>query len=650
MNLNGGVIVTDAELTNYKTAIATIPDTNSVDEDLNVIMNNCVSTLCNYILPVNIPNPAYNPAIPGSIPQIPGVIDFTRMQIPFEYCVQPDYLYQVKSERENEPNVEYIVKPKSKLKILTNDEIDGLIRKYIQKHEELQKKIRDYLRCKYVRSQIADHTQYSNDEILTSIVFKNIRESYDPSTEYESVLNSVHELYDWNEMRFNQNIRPFIRDHEDIRKYIVHKCTKNIARRVIARCNHPMTRQDYAKIIYGLVKEFRAETDEYHDLRLYFKSVFIDEREKKEFELVKLVNQHIVNEVLGYRRKSTGQMTSFITFTDINNVRRIFPYHMPKPANYDLAATDVLLNVLPSVNLLPQTKEYFKAYFFDYIECDVYYYDIIERSSPDQIIVHEDINVTKIVIVKNETDTTLSGYEYTTKDYYPTKVIEYECGDALIEDFMNAYFTYGLKYKQVAAYYSVAARPYSLTSAVRLMSMLSIMKTFSEFKYFPQCIKEYIGKCFGYVNPVILHAANVRRHGVRYNAIRVANPRFVLGGDDLAYMITMMTSSLWFRAFAVLALIVLLCILIGMIAKGGSKKESYDINGNGEPDHEREYKVYEYATGKVKCDGTHLKEIKSNRSRTNNDKSIVNNKETPLTIDPVDAIQENDVSESFSVY
>ena len=359
---------------------------------------------------------------------------------------------------------------------------------------------------KHLRSYIPDNDDISDANLLSLPTYNTYRNQFNDTFNYTTYISSLITIptpYDIDQMHLSPD---YVNLYNHLRKYIKQLCVHNLARKVLSKCTTELTRQNYARIFCECLQQWRSTSDEHTDYQLYLRCVRFD-RPATEPKLISKINNRIMD-ILTSKE---------IKFDNISNVRQHFTHEttIPHAIYTELMVGNAVTNMRANGMHLVNTNNCFKTYL-NYIECDVYYYDMTCVSDETTMNVTVDRNIIKETDILLENDQNdLSMGTYSIDNYYKESFVKFMNNNNALTDrvsqFLETYFFMQYHMHRFVARYSTDVRR-PLTNFInvpgRLMSLLFVIETLRESKYFPQDIHAYLSQCISYIAPVVSNNGN----------------------------------------------------------------------------------------------------------------------------------------------
>lgn len=662
-------VLTEAQLTAARRAIngtALATGFIHIREDFNTIMNHCITELTRF---------------DGHDVAHGTVIDYTHITIPAS-----NYESKIKSNEDilnmlhecilttYQPMMSRI----ADINVTPNGVLLRQLRTVVSSPNEAKRIINERALLNHLHSTVPNAVAIGDVNLLNDAEYESIRSSFLSTFNVDSYVSSLTKMPITHEqVRDNPVYAIYLPQFDIINDYIRRKCIHNIGRRILSKCTTEFDRFTYAKHFHEVIQELRNPSLTNNDYIVY-RSTLHNQNDSRfnneiyiELHLIQEVNEYLINQLIF---KEIG-------FNDQDSITSHFKTSVPVSRLYTRPATDHNMRLICANNQLRNNMNAeFRAYL-SFIECEVYACDIVNLTDLKNVTIIKQPTIVGNLTIQVVDKPILRSSNVQTDTVYTTahyKVIPpnnerahlYTTVCDAVENFIltnNCVGFSAIRYCHPAW----GAIAYNLNDSLKFTSLLFVVESLLNREATPQSILDYIGKCIGHIHPTLNTAAvNVAVTPFTPARLPAAAPFLVRGGNDIAYMITMMTSSVWFKTLGVLALVVLILVLIYTIVKG-HKKESFDeptmtitdATSNGitsattvkpltdinNPHLTTKYTIHDYLTGKVKCNGDHLKDTrKLGMNRVANGRSIVKDNE-PVLIDVNEAITKNE-TESFNLY
>lgn len=566
----------------------------------------------------------------------------------------------------------YIDTNKYTSRILSDDQLYINLREHIATNSLSQTISKMYL-LQHVRNQIPNSASIPDVKLINDPQYEQYRSTYVDTFNLDTITN-IPTIGEFITSPFDG---PYTKEYTALRNWLVNECTKNISYRIMSQLPFGFTRTDLAKTIHDFVVNCRNNDNIYADYAILQTHAPID---IKELFLIREVNKYIIQTLI----------TEEIDFSNKESITSCFRDIIPSSTFYTKAYIQDIINISrgPSFNqTINIINNHFSAYL-DYIECDVYMYDIQDSKDPSLIDMKDKYTVTSKIDLQIKQSTNYSGQIATDGEMTEIYSIKVQ-PRSLLGYFIELFYLFDNKYVGSSVTLG-SVRELNAMSARKLTTMLFVLTNISHYIN-PVRVLDYIGICIGNINPIVNKEALRAMTKVATDPVRTARPP-ARGVNYISSDPTYTTlepfsggvrEDIAVKCIVIIGIILLIVTLILLFrTKTKHKREKFvenpieisdeDMSEKEEapaveekkveeaklkdtsikPVHPKTYSVHDYLIGKVPCDADHIrrgvnKEERKAITLTPNNRTMIG--DTPV-IDPEAVVNANATTEMFSIH
>ena len=509
----------------------------------------------------------------------------------------------------------------------------------------------------YLREHVPNANTLSDEELLSNAEYVSYRNSFSMNID----INTLTDIPNRSEFMVNPLRDEYLVEYNSISEWWLSECSRNICYGLLSKLPNGFTRTDVARSIHDYIHLCRDTSNPsvaYAVLKHHIPPMSF------EIDLIRSINKSLI-EIL----------QSEIDFESLPSIQSHFKSTVERSPLYKTtkfyAAFNTISVLFPNL-CIDLIKAQFAAYF-QYIECDVYLFDIVDSQDPSLIKVLDDHTITSRISMTIRNDDGLShGYSATYDDI--TNIFSVHITPESNLSYFIEYF-YLLDHQYVVSTIFVGS-DHTYTNVLGSVKLVSLLFALTNIRKHiqPQRVIEYISHCISLINPYIsnqginrlreivsplLTGAQRGRLPVKGVDFVTSNPLITLqpfaGGSPT------LSNDVIVKIIVGVGLILLIVILVILFR---TKKESYvammeevvpteeEDTNDDKPVHPKRYRVYDYVKGDVPCDGKHVKRGVDKQARkavnqTSDTKSIVN---SHAVVDPQAVVNSNSTTDMFAVH
>lgn len=348
----------------------------------------------------------------------------------------------------------------------------------------------------HLRQQVPNAIAIDDDTLLTSPDYQSYRDTF----EFHYDVNEISGLPNTQTFNSGPLATEFGAGYTELLTWLIDISARNICYKLISHHPNGFTRMDIAKTIHDYISDCRHIYNGSVDYLTLKAHATIN---NPELSIVRNLNEALIS-ILHSEIDLTSEESILEHFKDRAPCSSLYVYR------------DFATNVTVPINTLCQhllpafTKEHFAAYF-QYIECDVYMYDISESRDTSLFTKLDDHMVTSRYSIVLDPNSRHTGYSSTYGDItniYSVKVTP----ESILAGFIEYFYMLNHQYPLSSIYMGSDAAT-DIMQSTPLTSLLFVLTDIQRYIQ-PQRVLDYIGHCISLINPHVANRAMTRVRSV----------------------------------------------------------------------------------------------------------------------------------------